>query len=1193
MGLFGGALCYIAKTFSPWDHVAVIVRNPEDDVPYAVEVSFRGVKVVPAVDRIARSSAPLVAVRYLRTIRTPEIRQKAWDEAMKLNGKPYTKNINILARAGLTSPYKLYRSLLFNRSNHLRSELMTLVHEEDNANTNDFLYSILQNKRRHLLYERSKILNLIRQQTPSRLENKEMDSSFFCSHGTAHILKTMGILPQNVPSTEYMPYTFSSDVQLPLLQGANFSPEVYIRGHRNQRSYIHGQVQGKSRQEGMIIENNEDQFNIDVLINRLRLNRPFGRLTNEQAKQLISKGKIEHLLPGEIIDLSDPQKCVCIVDEGIIHINRWMDYIGERKVGIHGEDSIFGIEVFPDYGNKIARVCSHHPATIITLSQENCQDFHGESPMLHGMERYRLIRSLQQNKHFQHLSFFELLMFSSYFYKVQLPANEHLSRLGDYCDHILVIDQGHLYQKASLQYNKGVQSTYKTVHGNIFGCSTLIYGIPRRDDVYVGEHGATLFICDPTVFHYYTGEWCPSVMKAFNEFKDPLYQLKDAATPIYEKIMNSLDVVQSISNMYTQSMQDKSGTFLSYDIKFQEEINEFTQLMQMLFPFSQPYKQDDYVNEKMKQKCIEIYKEVQETQQNKSAVLLKNEEETSIIQSSNDLNDFIQRAQTQIQNVLILKEYDTQAIIRTSDTFRMGEELATIRLLYYAFVGKTASHVLTKDTFLNNGKKLGIISEDDELVQLLFKDNNEIDTSIFTYVLLHFKEQIPTPMKEYMSKVSDHVHVLLNDLPHQRRFGFNGSLPTSLANPYGLLKAPLPVALPLYYSMVTKPQDPSILPAVLAGIFGEILGCIPLYPTYTSAISAQLNLITEKKTLTDYIFPRRSKTNHSHGKSNQSIYRNGMNINKKVTTATTTATTTSTATSTANSMKSMKGISMNTVAKQTSDSVLDSINKVPLSKSVSSLSGYEVNNARYNSFSFLRGLPKYMLYITYRNLYQILIFPVCLRYIYDKTYTSSVPLPAQIAAASFVTGFTLPLFIFPTQKKFIIHSVEAVPIQPLSFLSRNYRGLFSTMLHSSLLLTAFLTPFAYFWMMYYQSTPSVSTSVSNDAHHSISAPVSHFDGSHILNAVTLGAVTYSAAYLATYPLNVFKRYKTLQGYQVRVKEQEIIRFSKNYKFMDFIRKRTLKQIYRGASPRLYNSLISISLGIVFAGCGYRFAYKDS
>ena len=67
--------------------------------------------------------------------------------------------------------------------------------------------------------------------------------------------------------------------------------------------------------------------------------------------------------------------------------------------------------------------------------------------------------------------------------------------------------------------------------------------------------------------------------------------------------------------------------------------------------------------------------------------------------------------------------------------------------------------------------------------------------------------------------------------------------------------------------------------------------------------------------------------------------------------------------------------------------------------------------------------------------------------------------------------------------------------------------------------------------------------------------------------------------------------RAMQGYQVRTSELEIVRFSKHYSVMNFFKNRTVKQLYRGITPRLYNGLLSVCLGIVFAGCGYRYAWQ--
>lgn len=74
---------------------------------------------------------------------------------------------------------------------------------------------------------------VIQKERKSRLEGEEVDNEFFCSHSVAHILKAMNVLPSSIPSTEYLPFSFSSEVELPLLRGASFSKELFLRGQKS------------------------------------------------------------------------------------------------------------------------------------------------------------------------------------------------------------------------------------------------------------------------------------------------------------------------------------------------------------------------------------------------------------------------------------------------------------------------------------------------------------------------------------------------------------------------------------------------------------------------------------------------------------------------------------------------------------------------------------------------------------------------------------------------------------------------------------------------------------------------------------------------------------------------------------------------------------------------------------------------
>ena len=72
--------------------------------------------------------------------------------------------------------------------------------------------------------------SLLQTERKSRVANSETNAEFFCSQSVATVLKAMGVLPSSIPTTEYLPCSFSSYIGLPLLKGASFSKEVYSRG---------------------------------------------------------------------------------------------------------------------------------------------------------------------------------------------------------------------------------------------------------------------------------------------------------------------------------------------------------------------------------------------------------------------------------------------------------------------------------------------------------------------------------------------------------------------------------------------------------------------------------------------------------------------------------------------------------------------------------------------------------------------------------------------------------------------------------------------------------------------------------------------------------------------------------------------------------------------------------------------------
>ena len=172
--------------------------------------------------------------------------------------------------------------------------------------------------------------SLLQTERKSRVANSETYAEFFCSQCVATVLKAMGVLPSSIPTTEYLPCSFSSYIGLPLLKGASFSKEVYIRGSGETMSVLtvpkvseEGEkmegsdvsVEGKEKMKGsdVSVEENEkmegkeetseqpvegkafsytikdvltpDQF--QYLQTQLRLSRSFGRCSDDTLHALL------------------------------------------------------------------------------------------------------------------------------------------------------------------------------------------------------------------------------------------------------------------------------------------------------------------------------------------------------------------------------------------------------------------------------------------------------------------------------------------------------------------------------------------------------------------------------------------------------------------------------------------------------------------------------------------------------------------------------------------------------------------------------------------------------------------------------------------------------------------------------------------------------------------------------------------
>ena len=140
---------------------------------------------------------------------------------------------DVLIKAGVWSPQKVKRLLMQSQVYYLDRRVSEVDQALSSIAADPLTLSLLSQSLSSLRNEQQELSSALQTERKSKLESEDTSSAFFCSHSVAVILRSLGVLPSSVPATEYLPYSFSSEMNLPLLKGATFSSEVFLRGTKD------------------------------------------------------------------------------------------------------------------------------------------------------------------------------------------------------------------------------------------------------------------------------------------------------------------------------------------------------------------------------------------------------------------------------------------------------------------------------------------------------------------------------------------------------------------------------------------------------------------------------------------------------------------------------------------------------------------------------------------------------------------------------------------------------------------------------------------------------------------------------------------------------------------------------------------------------------------------------------------------
>lgn len=489
--------------------------------------------------------------------------------------------------------------------------------------------------------ELSKLKEDIQKERHSRLETEDTNAEFFCSHTVAVVLKAMGVLPQTVPSTEYLPYSFSSEVGLPLLRGATFSKEVFLRGtHESSLCSVGGYsaevlaeaIQKVIESGGKVTEkvSEEDGSEKDVkevkegddpkkereevapkqtsqdipslitpddlkyLHTQLRLTRTLGRASPASIDSLLRSMKLSLLflnlirrtfyLPGDVLQLFSADMTLCALLRGDVHFNQWTESLGEELVERRGTMSLLGVAAHPSDGQELARITADDVAAIACVSSSTVQAVSKEAPGIHKLERFRLIRSMKRHPLFQNLSYKDLYRFSYYFYKVQLEQGDMLGREGYNPSFLYYIDTGSI--KREEKEKRGWKESQRILRGGSFPClSSLVMNQPCDATYTVAEDHTTVYVCNPSVLQYFTGSRFLGMEVILMQLRDPS---ADAAVALMKETVEGLRFYKtgdSVDRMHDgfEGVKSEKEPDMIVDEALEKRVHTFVTLLQRVF----------------------------------------------------------------------------------------------------------------------------------------------------------------------------------------------------------------------------------------------------------------------------------------------------------------------------------------------------------------------------------------------------------------------------------------------------------------------------------------------------------------------------------------------------------------------------------------------------------------------------------
>jgi hypothetical protein len=224
MDLISSVICISAKVTSltEWDHLGLVVENPETKELHLLEANAGGVTLHPLKDRLKRTKSLKIAVRKLMSPLkySDDFRNNLWSTAMTYKSKKYNNNFLEMIGASVTS-YANYFSTLteyneklfcLQKNYHFLQEEI-IQNDQSNLSTS-LLHQVLQHSKQSLFQEiktvHEKVQSLHPPEPAANTADSDESNRYFCSQLVAELLMEMNLITSHRQPNQYVPVDFSS-----------------------------------------------------------------------------------------------------------------------------------------------------------------------------------------------------------------------------------------------------------------------------------------------------------------------------------------------------------------------------------------------------------------------------------------------------------------------------------------------------------------------------------------------------------------------------------------------------------------------------------------------------------------------------------------------------------------------------------------------------------------------------------------------------------------------------------------------------------------------------------------------------------------------------------------------------------------------------------------------------------------------